>query len=69
MTTAEATRQYQAALEHRRRARTEIGDTVSLEEELEQTEHDCDLAQSAMIREWAADATDDQVLAWARGDV
>ena len=52
MNLAEATRQYQAAIEHRRRARTETADTVSLADELAGLDDDVRRAESVMYDAW-----------------
>ena len=52
MDLAEATRQYQAAIEHRRRARSEAADTVSLTDELDAIDQDVAQAEAAMYDAW-----------------
>ena len=52
MTLAEATRQYQAALEHRRRARDQAAETVSLSDELAELDDDVRRAEAVMYDAW-----------------
>lgn len=64
MDLSEASRQYQDALEHDRRARTEFGDTVSAEDILDEAGAAREAAWEMLTGVWAAVIADSFSSAW-----